>query len=376
MFEACFHGRNRTGHLKLGLIILSQPRRMMKEKTTYKKAGVDIDAGSLFVERIKPFIKSTARKEVMSSLGGYTGLFNLDPALFKKPLLVSSTDGVGTKIRIAQMMNRHDTIGIDLVAMSVNDIIVQGAEPLFFLDYLATGKIDVDKHAKIIEGIARGCKEAGCALIGGETAEMPGFYQDDDYDLAGFAVGIVEEDRVIDGTNIRLGDALIGIASSGLHSNGYSLAREVLFNEGGLKATSKLEDLELSLGEELLTPTKIYVKTVLNLIKGFNVKGIAHITGGGIIDNLPRVIPKPTRALLDSRSWEVPPIFRIIKDIGQVDDSEMFRTFNMGVGLVLIVSERDSKEILERISMLGEKAWLIGQIDKREEDIGAQILIN
>ncbi len=348
----------------------------MKEKTTYKKAGVDIDAGNLFVERIKPFIKSTARKEVMSSLGGYAGLFNLDPALFKKPLLVSSTDGVGTKIRIAQMMNRHDTIGIDLVAMSVNDIIVQGAEPLFFLDYLATGKIDVDKHAKIIEGIARGCKEAGCALIGGETAEMPGFYQDDDYDLAGFAVGIVEEDRVIDGTNIRLGDALIGIASSGLHSNGYSLAREVLFNKGGLKATSKLEDLELSLGEELLRPTKIYVKTVLNLIKGFNVKGIAHITGGGIIDNLPRVIPKPTRALLDSRSWEVPPIFRIIKDIGQVDDSEMFRTFNMGVGLVLIVSERDSKEILERISMLGEKAWLIGQIDKREEDIGAQILIN
>jgi phosphoribosylformylglycinamidine cyclo-ligase len=274
----------------------------MKNRLSYKEAGVDIDRANLFVERIKPLIKNTARREVMSSIGGFGGLFHLDIQKIKQPLLVSSTDGVGTKLKIAQLMNKHDTVGIDLVAMSVNDVVVQGAEPLFFLDYIATGKMDVDQTVKIVEGIVRGCHDAGCALIGGETAEMPGFYPEGVYDLAGFCVGVVEADKLIDGSEIHVGDRIIGIASSGLHSNGFSLARRVLFEEGKFRPSDHLEGLDETVGLELLKPTRIYVKPILNLIKNFTIRGIVHITGGGFLDNIPRIVPSPCRAVIKKGS--------------------------------------------------------------------------
>ncbi len=339
----------------------------MGEKITYKDAGVDIERGSLFVERIKPLIKATTRKEVMSSIGGFGGLFHLDVGKFKDPVLVSSTDGVGTKLQIAQMMNKHDTIGIDLVAMSVNDVVVQGAEPLFFLDYIATGKINLEKSVKVMEGIVKGCQEAGCALLGGETAEMPGFYKDGEYDLAGFCVGVVEADKLIDGSEIRVGDRIIGIASSGMHSNGYSLARKILFEVGGRKVNDRLEGSEHTLGEELLKPTKVYVKPLLNLIKNFTVKGIAHITGGGFIENLPRVIPEPCCAVIKKESWEVPPIFSLIQKMGNIDDREMLKVFNMGIGMMIVVTEKELPEVLERLNVLGERAYSIATIEKRSK---------
>ena len=340
----------------------------MKGKITYKKAGVDIDKANSFVERIKPLIKTASRREVMSSIGGFGGLFHLDVSKNRDPVLVSSTDGVGTKLKIAQMLNKHDTIGIDLVAMSVNDVVVQGAEPLFFLDYIATGKILVDTSVQIVEGIVRGCQEAGCALIGGETAEMPGFYADGEYDLAGFCVGIVEADKLIDGSEIRVGDRIIGIASSGLHSNGFSLARKVLFDEGGLQPDARIEGLDQPVGLELLKPTKIYVKAIMNLIKNFRIRGIVHITGGGFSDNIPRIVPGPCMANIRRGSWPIPSLFDIIQRIGKIDDSEMFRVFNMGIGMILVVAEKDQTEIMERIEMLGEKAYSIGSIDKRENN--------
>jgi phosphoribosylformylglycinamidine cyclo-ligase len=338
----------------------------MKGKTTYKDAGVDIDKANTFIDRIKPLIKSASRREVMSSIGGFGALFHLDISKNRDPVLVSSTDGVGTKLKIAQMVNKHDTVGIDLVAMSVNDVVVQGAEPLFFLDYIAAGKIHVDTSVQIVEGIVRGCQDAGCALIGGETAEMPGFYPDGEYDLAGFCVGVVEADKMIDGSEIRVGDKIIGIASSGLHSNGFSLARKVLFEDGGLSPDDRVEGLEQSVGLELLKPTKIYVKAVMNLIKNFNLRGIVHITGGGFWDNIPRIVPGPCRAAIRKGSWPIPPIFDVIRKIGKVDESEMFRVFNMGIGMILIVSEKEQAEVMERIEMLGERAYSIGVIEKRE----------
>jgi phosphoribosylformylglycinamidine cyclo-ligase len=265
----------------------------MKGKTTYKDAGVDIDRANSFVEKIKPLVKQTSRREVMSGIGGFGGLFHLNISKNKHPVLVSSTDGVGTKLKIAQMMNKHDTVGIDLVAMSVNDVVVQGAEPLFFLDYIAAGKIHVDTTVQIVKGVVRGCQEAGCALIGGETAEMPGFYKDDEYDLAGFCVGVVEAEKLIDGSEIRVGDRIVGIASSGLHSNGFSLARKVLFDGGAFQPDARVEGLDQTIGMELLKPTRIYVKSVLNLIKNFNIRGIVHITGGGFLDNIPGLFPVP-----------------------------------------------------------------------------------
>lgn len=346
----------------------------MKGRISYRDAGVDIEVANSFVERIKPIVKATARQEVVSPIGGFGGLFNLDVSRFRKPILVSSTDGVGTKLNIAHLMDKHDTIGIDLVAMSVNDIIVQGAEPLFFLDYLATGRIDQDRHVQIIQGIATGCREAGCALIGGETAEMPGFYQDNQYDLAGFAVGIVDEDKLIDGSYIRAGDQIIGLSSSGMHSNGYSLARKILFDEGKLRVDSTLDGLEGTLGEELLKPTRIYVKSVLNLIKNFSIKGIVHITGGGFIDNIPRIIPLSCRALIQDKSWDIPNIFKIMEDMGNVDTREMYRVFNMGVGLILIVNEKDVHDIIHHLSMLGEKAFHIGCVEMKN-DSRPQVII-
>jgi phosphoribosylformylglycinamidine cyclo-ligase len=338
----------------------------MREKMSYKDAGVDIDKANLFVDRIKAISKSTFRKEVMSSIGGFGGLFRLDVGKYNNPILVSSTDGVGTKLKIAQMMNKHDTIGIDLVAMSVNDVVVQGAEPLFFLDYISTGMINVEREIKIIEGIVKGCQEAGCALIGGETAEMPALYKDDDYDLAGFCVGIVEAERIVDGSEIRVGDRIIGIASNGIHSNGFSLARKVLFEKGRLGVNDKLDDLSHSIGVELLRPTKVYVKTLLNLIKNFSIKGIVHITGGGFIDNIPRILPKACRAVILRDSWHIPPVFTIIKSMGNIDDGEMYRVFNMGIGMMAVVPEKEASEVMERLENLRVQAYAIGFIDPKD----------
>ena len=340
----------------------------MKKKITYKDSGVDIDRANSFVERIKPLIKAASRREMMSGIGGFGGLFHLDISKNRDPVLVSSTDGVGTKLKIAQMMDKHDTVGIDLVAMSVNDVVVQGAEPLFFLDYIATGKLLVEMTVQIVEGVVRGCQEAGCALIGGETAEMPGFYPDGEYDLAGFCVGVVDADKLIDGSEIRVGDRIIGIASSGLHSNGFSLARRVLFEEGKLHPEDKIEGLDECLGLALLKPTKIYVKSILNLIKNFKIRGIVHITGGGFTDNIPRIVPGPCRAVIRKGSWPVPPIFDLIRRVGGVDEEEMLRVFNMGIGMIIIVAEMDHAEILERLEKLGEKAYALGVIEKRDSD--------
>jgi phosphoribosylformylglycinamidine cyclo-ligase len=340
----------------------------MQEKVTYKDAGVDIDRANSFVEKIKPLVKAASRREVMSSIGGFGGLFHLDISKIKDPVLVSSTDGVGTKLKIAQLMDKHDTVGIDLVAMSVNDVIVQGAEPLFFLDYIATGKILVDTSVQIVEGIVRGCQEAGCALIGGETAEMPGFYPDGEYDLAGFCVGVVEADKLIDGSEIRVGDRIIGIASSGLHSNGYSLARRIFFEERKLHPDERIEGLQQSIGIELLKPTRIYVKSILNLIKYFTIRGIVHITGGGFLDNIPRIVPDLCQAVIRRESWPVPPVFDLIRKMGNIDETEMLRVFNMGIGMILIVPEKEHTDILERLEKLGEEAYSIGIIEKREND--------
>jgi len=334
---------------------------------TYKDAGVDIDAGNTFVKMIKPLVKATSRPEVIADIGGFGGLFSLNTNKYKNPVLVSGTDGVGTKLKLAFMADKHDTVGIDLVAMCVNDIVVQGAEPLFFLDYLATGKLLPEKAAEIVKGISAGCIQAGCALIGGETAEMPGFYADGEYDIAGFTVGVVDRDNIIDGSSITVGDRLIGIASSGLHSNGYSLARKVIFEHLGLGIDSQLPGLNRSVGEELLTPTRIYVKSVLNLMRDFHVHGIAHITGGGLLENIPRILPHKCKAMLHRQSWEIPPLFSLLQQGGNISDEEMFRTFNCGIGMVLAVPEKETEDILIRLSGLSEQAFVIGEVVKCEE---------
>ncbi|MDR2861977.1 MAG: phosphoribosylformylglycinamidine cyclo-ligase [Syntrophobacterales bacterium] len=340
----------------------------MEEKSAYSYAGVDIDRGNTFVEKIKPLVKTTFRKEVMGGIGGFGGLFHLDTTKIKDPVLVSSTDGVGTKLKIAHMMNKHDTVGIDLVAMSVNDVIVSGAEPLFFLDYIATGKISIEASVEIVKGIAAGCSDAGCALLGGETAEMPGFYRDDEYDLAGFCVGIADAEHLIDGSNIRMGDHIIGLASSGLHSNGYSLVRKIVFEQAKLSVDAELDGLDLPLGQELLKPTRIYVKSILNLLKSFTIHGMIHITGGGFFDNIPRIIPPACMTVIHRHSWHIPPIFPILQRLGNIDEAEMFRVFNMGIGMALIVPEKEAGNILERLGHLGETASVIGYIDKRDQD--------
>jgi len=330
--------------------------------TTYRDAGVDIDAGDEFVDRIKPLVRSTFRPEVLTDLGGFGGLFGLQVGKYKEPVLVSGTDGVGTKLKIAFMMDKHDTVGIDLVAMCVNDIVVSGAEPLFFLDYFATGKLSVSKAQEVVAGIADGCRQAGCALIGGETAEMPSFYPDGEYDLAGFAVGAVDRWNMIDGRHIVPGDVLVGLASSGLHSNGYSLARRVLFEQAKLTVASRLSELDGSIGEVLLTPTRIYAKQILALVEQFPIKGIAHITGGGITENLPRVFPKALRARITRSAWSVPPIFEVMSRLGQVDREEMYRVFNMGIGLILVVPPDSVSGVLARAAALGDRGWQIGEI--------------
>jgi phosphoribosylformylglycinamidine cyclo-ligase len=330
---------------------------------TYKDAGVDIDAGDLFVQKIKPFVKATMRPEVLTDIGGFGGLFALKK--YRNPVLVSGTDGVGTKLKVAFLMNRHDTVGIDLVAMCVNDIVVQGAEPPFFLDYFATGKLKPEEHSMVVKGIADGCKQAGCALIGGETAEMPSFYGEDEYDLAGFAVGVVEKTGIINGSKIRPGDQLVGLASSGLHSNGYSLVRKVLFEKAGYGVEDILTELGgPTLGEVLLTPTKIYARTVLALLREFDVRGMAHITGGGITENTPRMLPKGTQALIRRKSWDPPAVFKLIRKKAGVDDAEMYRAFNMGVGMVLAVPKNQLDKVVKKAQKLGEKAFPIGEVIK------------
>ncbi|HEX3203770.1 MAG TPA: phosphoribosylformylglycinamidine cyclo-ligase [Nitrospiraceae bacterium] len=330
--------------------------------TTYRQAGVDIEAGDEFVRRITPLVRSTFRPEVLTDLGGFGGLFRFDSSRYQEPVLVSGTDGVGTKLKIAFLMDRHDTVGIDLVAMCVNDVAVSGAEPLFFLDYFATGKLSVAKAESVVKGIAEGCRQAGCALIGGETAEMPSCYPEGEYDLAGFAVGVVDRPKVIDGRGIQSGDVLVGLASTGLHSNGFSLARRVLLDDAGLTVASRLPELTRCLGEELLTPTRIYAKQILALAGDLPIKGIAHITGGGLTGNLPRIFPSGCHARIDLGSWTVPPIFRVIQKMGRVDDDEMFRVFNMGIGLVLVVSKDIADRVIGKVQDLGDTGRVIGEI--------------
>lgn len=332
---------------------------------TYKDAGVNIDAQDEFVSAIKTIVKSTSRPEVLGGIGGFAGRFRLDTGNYKDPILVSSTDGVGTKLKVAFMADKHDTIGIDLVAMVVNDLIVDGAQPLFFLDYMACGQLNVERAKVILEGVAAGCREAGCALIGGETAEMPGIYSTDEYDLAGFGVGVVEADKIIDGSRTAQGDVVIGISSSGLHSNGFSLARKVLFDAAGYKIDSYVPELGRTVAEELLTPTRIYVKTVLNLMRDFELKALVHITGGGFWDNIPRVLSPRSRVVIKPGSWEIPPVFNLIGSAGNVAQEEMFRTFNMGIGMIMVVGEKDADDVMLRLKGLKENAQIIGYIDSR-----------
>ncbi|VAX31995.1 Phosphoribosylformylglycinamidine cyclo-ligase [hydrothermal vent metagenome] len=328
----------------------------------YKNAGVDIEAGNEVVQGIKPWVKSTLRPEVLSGLGGFSGLFSLGTKKYKHPVLVSGTDGVGTKLRIAFLTGRHDTVGIDLVAMCVNDIIVSGAEPLFFLDYFATGKLQPEVTVEVIKGISIGCREAGCALIGGETAEMPASYPPGEYDLAGFSVGVVDKSKIIDGRKIKPKDVLIGLASSGLHSNAFSLARQILFEKAGLSVNDQVPELSTSLGEALLTPTRIYVKAIRRLLKRIPLKGIAHITGGGITDNLPRIFPEGVSAKVNLGAWTFPTIFELLKEKGALDPFEMLATFNMGIGMIVVVSSSDVDAALGILKRLGQEATVIGQM--------------
>jgi len=324
----------------------------------YQSAGVNIEAGNKLIENIKPIAKSTKRSGVMASLGGFGALFELPLNKYKNPVLVSGTDGVGTKLKLAEQLNKHDTIGIDLVAMCVNDLIVQGAEPLFFLDYYATGKLNIDLATSVIQGIADGCKLSNCALIGGETAEMPGMYQGEDYDLAGFCVGIVEKEDLIDGSKVQENDVIIALASSGPHSNGFSLIRKVL-------ETNQATESQL---QQLLTPTKIYVKSILELLKSIEIKAISHITGGGLLENIPRIMPQTLSANINTNSWEIPEIFTWLQEKGDIKQNEMFKVLNCGVGMVVIVDKNKAKETINILNNLGENAWEIGEISKKQTE--------
>lgn len=336
------------------------------KKLTYSDAGVNIDEGNRLVGLIKPAVRSSYRKEVLGDIGGFGALFSGRFKGLKDPVLVSSTDGVGTKLMVAFMADKHDTVGIDLVAMSVNDILVSGAEPLFFLDYFATGKLDAGRAAEVVKGIAKGCKTAGCALIGGETAEMPGLYKPGEYDLAGFAVGVVDRKKAIDGSKIKAGDKIIGLPSTGLHSNGYSLARKIIFDVMNLKMTDRPEGLGQEVGAALISPTKIYVKPVLALGKEVDVLGMAHITGGGFTDNIPRVLPKGVKAVVEKGSWPIPPIFSLLKKGGNLEDAEMLRTFNCGIGLIMVVRAKDQEKAMKKLKALKQKAFVIGEIKSRK----------
>ena len=348
---------------------------MSDRAEAYRRAGVDIAAAGELVNRIKPLAQATFSKGVITDIGGFGGLFKLDLQDYQEPVLVSSTDGVGTKLLLAFDFDGHSTVGIDLVAMSVNDILVQGAKPLFFLDYFATGKLDVDVAERVIKGVAHGCTEAGCALLGGETAEMPDFYPPGHYDLAGFCVGIADNSRIVDGSSIGIGDSVIGIKSSGPHSNGYSLIRKILA-ESGLKPNDLLPGAAQTVGEALLAPTRIYVKSMLNVLRDFQVKGMVHITGGGFYENIPRILPRGVAAHLAMDKWQVPPVFSWLKQAGNLSWPEMLQTFNCGVGFVLVVDKEQCEDVLNRLNALHERAWAIGEIVKLAGKDGERVTVD
>ena len=337
---------------------------MTAEKLTYKEAGVDTKEGERAVSLMKPHVKKTFNENVLTGLGGFGSLFRLDVKGMEEPILVSGTDGVGTKLKLAFLMDKHDTVGQDCVAMCVNDILCQGAKPLFFLDYIATGKVKAEKIADIVKGIADGCVQAGCALVGGETAEMPDFYSDGEYDMAGFAVGVVDRKKMIDGSKIKEGNAVIGISSSGIHSNGYSLVRKLFFDKLGMSTEDQVEELGTTLGEALITPTKIYAKACNAVFEKSDVNGIVHITGGGFYENIPRIIPEGLGVRIQFGSWQMPPIFQYIQKMGNIERKEMFSTFNMGIGMMMIVEAGRKEEILSALESAGEKAAVIGEIVK------------
>jgi len=343
---------------------MSAEQNSSSKPLSYRDAGVNIDAGNALVEKIKSSVASTRRPGVMGGIGGFGGLFEL-PAGYRQPVLVSGTDGVGTKLKLAIELGRHDTIGIDLVAMCVNDILVLGAEPLYFLDYYATGELDTDIAASVVEGIAEGCRQSNAALIGGETAEMPGMYSKGDYDLAGFCVGVVEKQAIIDGSKVKAGDVLVAIASSGPHSNGYSLIRKIIE-----VSKAKLEDRlgDTTLGDALLAPTRIYVKAVHQLLPGFDLHALAHITGGGLLENIPRVLPENCQAVIDTASWQLPEVFQWLQQNGNVEQTEMYRTFNCGVGMVLAVDAGEAGAIVKALNSNNETAWQIGHIRSGERE--------
>ena len=345
---------------------------MTEKSLSYKDAGVDIDAGNQLVDRIKHVAKKTKRPGVLAGLGGFGALFEL-PTGYKEPVLISGTDGVGTKLRLAMDLNKHDTIGIDLVAMCVNDLIVAGAEPLFFLDYYATGKLNVDVAEQVVTGIGEGCLQSGCALVGGETAEMPGMYHDDDYDLAGFCVGVAEKSEIIDGSNVSDGDVLIGLASSGPHSNGYSLIRKII-EVSGANVSDSLEDGTV-ISDALMQPTRIYVKNLLKLISESPVNALSHITGGGLLENIPRVLPDNCKAVINTSSWDLPPVFKWLQKNGNVEATEMYRTFNCGVGMVIAVPQANAQQNVDMLNELGEQAWVIGEVKTKSDSEEAVELV-
>ncbi|NLW80839.1 MAG: phosphoribosylformylglycinamidine cyclo-ligase [Desulfovibrionales bacterium] len=340
---------------------------MSQRDKAYKDAGVDIQAGNTFVSRIKSLVASTYTKGVVNEIGGFGGLFKPSMTMVNDPVLVASTDGVGTKLKLAFLFDRHDTVGIDLVAMSVNDIIVQGAKPLFFLDYFATGKLDIDKAVAVVKGIVEGCREAQCALIGGETAEMPDFYADGEYDLSGFCVGIVDNDKVVDGSSIGVGDAVIGLASSGVHSNGYSLVRK-LYAQSGLSPADVFPGTGKTVAEILLAPTRIYVEAVRNIMRDWEIHGMVHITGGGFYDNIVRVLPKTVTARLRFGAWSIPPVFDWVRAQGDLSWEEMLQIFNCGVGYIMVVKKDVAKDVVHRLGALKQDAWIIGEIAERVDD--------
>ena len=344
----------------------------MTEKLTYKDAGVDIDAGNRSVELIKNSVRATYRPEVLGDLGGFGGLFALNSGKYKEPVLVSGTDGVGTKLKLAFMLDKHDTIGQDAVAMCVNDILVQGAEPLFFLDYLAVGKLLPEQVADVVTGVANACKESGCALIGGETAEMNGFYPEGEYDIAGFAVGVVEKSKLITSAKVKEGDVILGLPSSGVHSNGYSLVRRIVFDHKGFKGDEYMEELGKTIGEELLTPTRLYPKACLPLIEQFDIHGMVHITGGGFYENIPRALPENMAVEIDTSKWEMPTIFRLLQQWGNVDWPEMYRTFNMGIGMILIVSAEEAEAVKAHLQAADVTVYEIGKVVKGNHDVTLQ----
>ena len=337
------------------------------KQSKYSEAGVDIDKGNAFVQGIKDIVSSTHQRGVLNDIGGFSSLFAIDKEKYKQPVLVTSTDGVGTKLDIAKRCNKHDTIGIDLVAMCVNDIIVGGAKPLCFLDYYSVGKLELDVAIEVVKGIAEGCIQSQCSLVGGETAEMPGLYKAGDYDLAGFVVGIGDRDELIDGSRIKVGNKIIGLTSSGLHSNGYSLVRKICFADHDLDVDQYIEELGCKLGEELLKPTKIYVQSVLGVLRNYKLNGIVHNTGGGFIDNIPRILPSGCKAEINTSQWEIPAIFDFLADKGEVPEDEMYRTFNMGIGLMVAVDDEDVDDILHRFKAHGEEAIIIGEITSQKE---------